>query len=398
MGKRLLVGCLRCCYAGMLLLAWSVEAAYQLGVNDPLGALLDNPQARVVLEAELPTLFQGPQIEQARGISLRDLQVYAPTLVTDDALARIEQQLREAGALVSEKPQVTTSPVTVDSRLALTLKTFPLWPEGAPGAQGERAADQPTLTVVKPDGAVSFGTAVIVAPGGGYQALASGHEGRQVADWFAARGVTAFVLSYRLCTFGYKHPVQLRDAQRALRWVRANADQYGVHPGRVGMIGFSAGGHLTAMASTLFDGGYSQASDPVERQSSCPDFAVLAYTPTTFSEVRGATQQCFLGTAPSAETLDETNVDANVNAQTPPTFLFHTTADELVSPLHAARYYSALVEAGVPAELHIFANGHHGQGLAQGDASLHVWPGLLDQWLRDRGLIGAGGPPLGSSD
>jgi len=251
--------------------------------------------------------------------------------------------------------------------LALELQSIPLWDAPVPDAKGDSTNDTPTLTVVGTDGAVANGAAVVVAPGGGYQGLATGHEGRQVADWFAAHGVTAFVLRYRLVSHGYRHPVQLRDAKRAIRWVRANAGKYGIDPRRIGMVGFSAGGHLTAMASTLFDAGKPDAADVVQRASSRPDFAVLVY-PVISSETPLMGQLGLIDDNATEQDRREIAPAANVSATTPPTFIVHTTADELVSPDNAITYYQALRAAGVPAEMHIFEQGRHGLGLALSDA------------------------------
>ena len=159
-------------------------------------------------------------------------------------------------------------------------QTFPLWQNGAPGALGHEDADIPTLTYYPALGGVP--TAVIVAPGGGYRFLAMNHEGRQIANWLNAAGISAFVLKYRLGP-RYHHPIELGDAQRAIRLVRARAAEYGVKPDRIGMIGFSAGGHLTSTVETHFDNGNPDAPDPIDRASSRPDFAVLGYAVISFT-------------------------------------------------------------------------------------------------------------------
>ncbi len=362
-----------------------------LTVDSPMGALLDNAVARAIIEQHLPVLLSSAQIEQARGLSLRALQQFAPMVVTDDKLDAINAELAQrkvAGSIESiQAAEVAAAAREAAFREALTLVTIPLWEHGAPGAKGTQPSDIPSLTIVRPDGATSFSTAVIVAPGGGYQALAMGHEGRQVADLLAAQGITAFILRYRLCPYGYQHPTQLHDAQRAIRWVRAHAEEYGIDPRRIGMLGFSAGGHLTAMTSTLFDDGNPAASDPVDRMSSRPDFAVLGYAPVDLP--KSAIRDCFVGPEPSEKVLREISPAGNVSAATPPTFIFHTTSDELVPSLNATRYYDALIAANVPAELHIFAEGRHGLGLAMTDPVLAIWPTLLANWLRASNLTGS---------
>jgi len=274
----------------------------------------------------------------------------------------------------------------VDPLAALTLQTVPLWGNGAPGAKGDKPEDKPTLTIFRPDGVKPTGTAVIVAPGGGYLMLSTGHEGRQVADWFAAHGITAFVLCYRLASAGYVHPTQLHDAQRAIRWVRAHAAEYGIEPHRIGMMGFSAGGHLTAMAETLFDEGNAKATDPVDRESSRPDFAVLAY-PVIDLDDRFLKFTGIAGPHPTTATLRQMAPHENVSARTPPTFIFHTSGDEAVLTENSTLFYNALRAAKVPAELHIFGEGGHGLGLGMTDRMLSVWPLLLQNWLDEQGLV-----------
>jgi acetyl esterase/lipase len=231
-------------------------------------------------------------------------------------------------------------------------------------------------------------TGIIVAPGGGYGALAMNHEGRQVANWFNALGVTAFVLKYRLGP-RYHHPVELGDAQRAIRIARARAQEFGIRPDRLGMIGFSAGGHLVSTAATHFDAGNPSSADPIERVSSRPDFVVLGYPVISFKpEIthRGSVRN-LLGENPSAALVEELSNELHVTGKTPPTFLFHTNADTGVAAENSVRFYLALREAKVPAEMHIFERGPHGVGLALGDPMLSEWPVLLANWMRGRGLL-----------
>lgn len=269
----------------------------------------------------------------------------------------------------------------------LQLVTRPLWEGAAAAARGDGPGHVPTLTVVKADGGISFGSAVVVAPGGGYYGMSFGLEGRQVADWFAANGVTAFVLSYRVTRHGYGHPTQLIDAARALRWVRFHAKEYDLDPRRIGMIGFSAGGHLTAMLSTQFDVGDSSATDPVDRESSRPDFAILGYPAIDLASNRWSNPD-FANDRLAPALLAQLAPARNVRRDTPPTFVFHTTNDRLVPPVNATLYYDALVAAGVTSESHIFAEGGHGMGLGWSDDALSVLPTLLRNWLRGRAVIG----------
>jgi acetyl esterase/lipase len=236
---------------------------------------------------------------------------------------------------------------------------------------------------------------VIIAPGGGYVQLLSDLEGREVADWFAARGITAFVLRYRLGP-KYQYPVPLEDAQRAVRYVRANAAEYKVDPQRIGIMGFSAGGHLAAMESVSAGAADANATDPIDRASSRPDFVVLGYpwlnamTPNT----SGLLTYCFTNPEVRAVPQDkckefETKYSPvkYVTSATPPTFMYITSDDKLVDMQASIDYFQALRAAKVPVEFHSFAHGAHGSGLGSGDPALDLWPGLLDAWLRAQGLL-----------
>lgn len=262
-----------------------------------------------------------------------------------------------------------------------------LWENGAPGALGQADTDKPTITAYRaPRG--STGTAIIVAPGGGYGALAIEHEGRQWAYWYNAMGVTAFVLKYRLGP-RYHHPIELGDAQRAIRTVRARAAEFGIMPDRIGMMGFSAGGHLTSTAGTHFDGGKADATDPIERAGSRPDFLILGYPVISFDPAitHAGSLKNLLGDNPDPKLVENLSNELQVTAQTPPTFIFHTTNDNGVPVENSVRFYLALRKAKVPVEMHLFENGPHGVGMALSDPALSAWPGLLMNWLRARGLL-----------
>jgi acetyl esterase/lipase len=264
-----------------------------------------------------------------------------------------------------------------------------LWEEGAPGALGTADADVPILSVFRAARGAT-GTGVVVAPGGGYGALAMDHEGLQVAAFLNGMGVHAFVLRYRLGP-RYRHPVQIGDARRAIRVVRSRAPELGVQPDRIGMMGFSAGGHLTATAGVHAEQGRTDAADPVERVSSRPDFLILGYPVISFDPAitHGGSVRNLLGESPDPALVALLSTERHVTPDTPPTFLFHTSTDTAVPAEHSVRFYLALVQAGVPAELHVFEQGPHGVGLAFGDPSLGAWPRLLTQWLRVRGLLTA---------
>jgi acetyl esterase/lipase len=272
--------------------------------------------------------------------------------------------------------------------LAQTPETIPLWENRAPGALGDADTDRPTLTVFRAASRPNGVTSVIVAPGGGYTNLSMDKEGRQVASWFNVMGVTAFVLKYRLGP-RYHHPIELGDAQRAIRLVRSRATQFGVVPDRIGMMGFSAGGHLAATAGTRFDDGNVDAPDEVDRVSSRPDFLILAYPVISFDPAiaHAGSVRNLLGENPAPALLQELSADLHVAGKTPPTFLFTTNADTTVPAENSIRFYLALRQAKVPAEMHIFENGPHGVGLDLGDPALSLWPTLLTNWLRGRGLL-----------
>lgn len=262
-----------------------------------------------------------------------------------------------------------------------------LWPNGAPGALGNDESDRPNLTVYLPQvNGVQSG--VVVCPGGGYGMLAVDHEGKQIAEWLNARGVAAFVLRYRLGP-RYHHPVELGDAQRALRLVRYRAAEYGIAADRIGIWGFSAGGHLASTAGTHFDSGLAGASDPIDRTSSRPDFMVLCYPVISFITPyahRGSMRN-LLGDNPDPQLAASLSNETQVTPQTPPTFLFHTDSDSGVPAENSVLFYLALRKAGVPAEIHIYERGEHGVGLAPFDPILSSWPRRLEAWMKLHGWM-----------
>lgn len=245
--------------------------------------------------------------------------------------------------------------------------TILLWPDGAPHAEGTDVIDQPAITVHLPPKDIATGAAIVVNPGGGYRILAADHEGLQVARWLNRIGVAAFVLRYRVMP-KYPQNISLLDAQRAIRCVRANAGDFGISPDRIGMLGFSAGGHLTTAAGTQFDDGDPNAADPVERVSCRPDFIVPVY-PAISGVLFNRPDEY----RPTNELVTE---------KTPPTFLVQSHEDTLVVPTHSVMFYEALLKAKVPAEFHVFGYGAHGMGLGSGDPEFAQWTDLLHTWLR----------------
>ena len=267
-------------------------------------------------------------------------------------------------------------------------QVIPLWPDGAPGALGAADADVPAITVFLPRTMTAGTPAMIVCPGGGYGALAANHEGRQVANFLNSLGMAAFVLRYRLGP-KYHHPIQLGDIQRAIRTVRAKSGEWRIDGSRIGVMGFSAGGHLAMTASTLFDAGQADAADPIDRASSRPDFAVLGYPviSMTAAWTHQGSRRNLLGDPADAELAAKLSGEKAVTKETPPTFIFHTNQDTGVPAENSVHYYLALRQAGVPAEMHVFERGPHGVGLANNDPALSAWSSLLAQWLRLRGAV-----------
>jgi acetyl esterase/lipase len=278
----------------------------------------------------------------------------------------------------------------------LNIQTIRLWPGAAPEAKGTTCDDIPTLTILGPRAGTANGSAVIVLPGGAYRGLAADLEGREVADWFTVRGFRAFILSYRLTSHGYVLPVPLLDARRAVQLVRARAEDYQIDPNRIVMIGFSAGGHLAALAGTQPVPGDPAADDPIERVSSKPNYLVLGYawlgaissdtSHLSYCKIFDLMDQC--------EKLKAAYTPAlYVTKDTPPTFMYHTYTDQTVPVEQALDFFNALVKAGVPAEMHVFAKGPHGTGLGNSDPALDQWPNLLEIWLRSQGLMPPPQPP-----
>ena len=265
-----------------------------------------------------------------------------------------------------------------------------LWPNGAPGAVGDMPLDKPILTPYLPAKNPTQ-TAIVICPGGGYAMLAMDKEGTQVAHWLNARGVAAFVLTYR---YGprYHHPIPLLDAQRAIRYVRSHAAEDGIDPDHIGIWGFSAGGHLASTVGTHFDAGNRDATDPIERVSSRPDFMVLAYPVISMEPgiTHNGSLHNLLGEEPNPTLENELSNETQVTPQTPPTFLFSTTNDGTVPVMNSVLFYEALLHAGVPAEMHIFEQGSHGSGLGQDNPQLGMWPVLLQNWLHLHGWMASG--------
>jgi acetyl esterase/lipase len=260
-----------------------------------------------------------------------------------------------------------------------------LWPDRVPLAIGDEEADVPTLMPLLIPGPGPH-PAIVVLPGGGYQGLAP-HEGEPVARWLNTLGVSSFVLKYRHAP-RYRHPAPMLDAQRSIRTVRANSTEWRVDPNRVGILGFSAGGHLTATVSNLFDDGSPTSADPVERQSSRPDVSIPTYPVISFEAPYShfGSRDNLLGQGASLQMVHDMSMEHRVTPRTPPTFVFHTVDDNVVPVENALVYGMALRRAGVPFEMHLYERGDHGVGLAPDDAILKTWTARCADWLALHGF------------
>jgi acetyl esterase/lipase len=268
--------------------------------------------------------------------------------------------------------------------IAAPLDSLPLWPGGAPGALGTAEQDIPTLTPFLPAPEKATGAAIVICPGGGYGGLAP-HEGAVYAEWLADHGIAGFVLKYRLGSKGYRHPVMLGDAARAVRLTRSRAVEWKIDPKRVGIMGSSAGGHLASTLVTHFDAGKSDAADPVDRESSRPDLGILCYPVITMGpDTHGGSKKNLLGENPTPELVELLSNEKQVTPQTPPCFIFHTIEDKAVKVENALAFAEALRKSGIPFDLHIYEKGAHGIGLGSKnlEGPLHPWTQDLLYWLR----------------
>ena len=264
-----------------------------------------------------------------------------------------------------------------------------LWPRGAPHAKGEEEIDRPSLALYPSAAEKANGTAVIVCPGGGYARLAKIHEGRDVAVYLNGLGVSAFVLSYRVGP-KYHHPCPMLDIQRAIRLVRSRAAEWKIDPARIGVMGFSAGGHLSATAMTHFDDGKPDADDPIEKAGCRPDFGILVYPYILLDKPythQGAKKNLLGDRVEDAGLVEDLSNVYRVTEKTPPCFFIHASDDKVVPPDHSIEFYLALRRAKVPAEMHFYEKGGHGFGLAPKDPVLSTWPDRLSAWLGQRGLL-----------
>ena len=268
-----------------------------------------------------------------------------------------------------------------------------LWEGDAPGALGKAEQDIPTLTPFLPAAGTANGTAIVICPGGGYGGLAD-HEGRGYAEYLAGKGVTCFVLKYRLGSKGYRHPVMMHDVQRAIRLVRANAAKWRVDAAHIGVMGSSAGGHLATTSVTHFDAGKSDAPDAVDRVSCRPDFGVICYGVISMEDgvTHGGSKNNLLGKEPAADLVELLSNDKQVRKDTPPCFVWTTGEDKAVLPENSFRFVQALRKNGIAFDFHVYEKGGHGIGLSPGKngvpaGDVHPWGKDLVFWLQQHGWV-----------
>ena len=266
--------------------------------------------------------------------------------------------------------------------LGFAAETIPLWPEGGvPGATGKEKNDTPTLTLHHSEGQKPS-AAVLLCPGGGYKHISGSGE---LVNWFRSQGIATYVLKYRLPVHGYQHPAPLQDAQRAMRTIRRHAEAWGLDHTRIGVMGFSSGGHVASTLMTHYDTGASQTEDPIETMGCRPDFAILMCPVVTFGEfVHGPSKARLLGQNPSDELVKSLSNELQVTKDTPPTFFAHCKDDGLVKPQNSQLMYDAMLKAGVKAEIRLYEKGGHG---VKGPDRKYLWLADCEQWLKEMKII-----------
>ena len=263
-------------------------------------------------------------------------------------------------------------------------QTVRLWEGDAPGALGSEEKDIPTAIVYLPAKTSTPTGAIVICPGGGYGTLAMDHEGHQIAAWANDMGLAGIIVSYRHRGRGYGHPAPMLDAQRAIRLTRQHAAEWNIDPNKVGVLGFSAGGHLVTTVLTHFDAGDANAKDAVDRQSCRPDFGIVCYAVIALGEdfTHVGSMANLLGKNPDPGLVKSLSNEKQVTAETPPCFVWSTAEDKAVPVENSLRFVSALAKAGVPVELHVFPKGQHGIGLGADIPGASQWPSLCHDWLR----------------
>ena len=286
---------------------------------------------------------------------------------------------------------VTLSPMA--NAEAPDKQTESLWPTGAPGSTSKAEGDDPQLIFTRVESKTPT-AAIVILPGGGYGNHAIGHEGYEIAEWFESLGVTSAICTYRMrgkgnAGKGYGHPRPMQDAQRAIQTLRARAKELNIDPNRVGVIGFSAGGHLCSTVSTRIEEGDPTSGDRIARVSSRPDFSILCYPVISLGKpyTHKGSQRNLLGENPDPSLIESLSNETQVTENTPPTFLFHTMADTAVPVENSLQYYRACVEKGVQVEMHLFPEGRHGVGLAKAVEGASQWPAICENWLERIGIV-----------
>ncbi len=275
---------------------------------------------------------------------------------------------------------------------AAPLDPILLWPDKAPGALGDADQDKPSITPYLPAPEKATGAAIVICPGGGYGGLAP-HEGPGYAEYLVDQGIACFVLKYRLGSKGYRHPIMLGDAARAVRLVRSRAAEWKIDPARVGIMGSSAGGHLTTTLLTHFDAGKADAPDPIDRQSSRPDIGIVCYGVITMGEfTHQGSKKNLLGENPDPALVENLSNEKQVTKDTPPCFVWSTGEDKAVPVENSLQFVAALRKNGVPFDFHVYEKGPHGIGLSQGKNGIpandvHPWAKDLLFWLKIRGFV-----------
>jgi acetyl esterase/lipase/lysophospholipase L1-like esterase len=267
---------------------------------------------------------------------------------------------------------------------------IPLWPEGVPGLKVNASPEveiegrftnvhNPTITMYAPEVAKSSGVAVVFSPGGGYVRVG---DGKGDARWLNSLGITVFVLKYRLNDYG--HPAPLQDVLRAVRIVRSRAAEFGIRSDRIGVMGGSAGGHLSACAATMWDSPEGKTSHALDEVSARPNFAALIYPVVTMEDpfVHKGSRRALFGNNPTPEQIQSFSVEKRVRTNTPPVFLVATMADKSVPVENSLKLYQALRDAGVPAEMHTYAAGAHGNSRDAQHGPTAKWPERCEEWLR----------------
>jgi acetyl esterase/lipase len=281
------------------------------------------------------------------------------------------------------------------------ITTLNLWPDGIPGlkfndsyvekptinegmpTRFEKVTD-PSLYVFLPSKEAATGTAILVCPGGGYAGLAFSHEGFAIAKWLNNNGIAAVILKYRLPSdliMQDKSIGPLQDAQEALRVIRRNASSWNINPRKIGVMGFSAGGHLASTLSTHFDEKVYNVKDTT---SARPDFSILVYPVITMDSTftHQGSRRNLIGNHPSSEAIKRFSNELQITGKTPPSFLVHSEDDKTVPVKNSIVYFEGLVHNNIPAELHIFQKGGHGYGLAENRGTQSAWPDLCLKWMK----------------